>query len=178
MFILALIGVLTGGALILYALRVKKGKKRSLEIFSRESLLLLNNVFLCSAAALILIGTLYPLIIEMLNAGKISVGPPYFNFVILFPFLPLVFFIGLGVFSTWNSTSRNMMSSIKWVLGLSLITGLITALIVFDYSSLLTTIGIILAFWTLISGLLPIFRKTLKYRDIIKVLPMSLAILV
>ena len=175
MFILALIGVLTGGALIIYALRVKKGEKRSLEILSRESLLLLNNVFLCSAAALILIGTLYPLIVEMLDAGKISVGPPYFNFVILFPFLPLVFFIGLGVFSTWNSTSKNMVSSIKWVLGLSLIAGLVTAFIVFDYSNLLTTIGIILAFWTLISGLSPIFRKTFVFRNIIKVLPMSLA---
>ncbi|MBT3994040.1 MAG: hypothetical protein HOF02_08325, partial [Gammaproteobacteria bacterium] len=175
MFILALIGILTGGALIIYTMRVKKGEKRSLEILSRESLLLLNNVFLCSAAALILIGTLYPLIIEMLDAGKISVGPPYFNFVILFPFLPLVFFIGLGVFSTWNSTNRNMISSIKWVLGLSLIAGLVTAFIMFDYADLLTTIGIILAFWTLISGVSPIFRGTFVFRDIIKVLPMSLA---
>ena len=92
-FILGLLGLFTSGALLLFAMKHKKEKPVKIDILSRESFLLLNNVFLCTASGLILIGTLYPLALEMLDAGKISVGAPFFNFVLLIPFLPLLFFL-------------------------------------------------------------------------------------
>src|ERR1051325_4660194 len=81
-FILAFLALVVGGALLLYAWRAPKlVADGELKLFSREGLLLLNNVFLVAAAATVLIGTLYPLVLDALNAGKISAGPPYFNSV-------------------------------------------------------------------------------------------------
>ena len=83
LFILVLLAFFSGSALMIYSVKQKKSKQEKLHPLSRESLLLLNNVFLCASAGLVLMGTIYPLILEMLDLGKISVGPPYFNFVIL-----------------------------------------------------------------------------------------------
>ena len=91
LFILAFLGVCIGGSLALFAWRGPALRSRGgFETVSRESFILFNNLLLLVAAALILIGTLYPLFLDALNMGKISVGPPYFNVVFLIPTLPLV----------------------------------------------------------------------------------------
>ena len=85
-FILAFLVLVIGGSLLLYAWRAKQvGLGGKFEVVSRESLLLSNNVLLVVAAGSVLLGTLYPLIIDALNLGKLSVGPPYFNSVFGFP---------------------------------------------------------------------------------------------
>ena len=177
MFILMLLGFFTGGALILYSLKLKKDRRLRLKIFSRESLLLLNNVFLCTAAGLILIGTLYPMLVELFDAGKLSVGPPYFNFVFLIPFLPMLFFMGWGVFSTWkNSELQDLISRTKWIFIISILLSIIVTFAVYNYSGLLTFVGITLAGWTILTGSIP-FIKNLKLdrQNALKLLPMSLA---
>ena len=139
LFILMLLAFFTGSALIIYSIKQKKNRSEKLHPFSRESLLLLNNVFLCASAGLVLIGTVYPLILEMLDLGKISVGPPYFNFVILFPFIPLLIFIGIAVFSNWRNDSKNILKKVLPIF-LSLALGLAFPFI-YGWSSL-TLVGI------------------------------------
>ena len=177
MFILMLLGFFTGGALILYSLRLKKERRLKLKIFSRESLLLLNNVFLCTAAGLILIGTLYPLLVEIFNAGKLSVGPPYFNFVFLIPFLPMLFFMGWGAFSSWqDSELKDLISRTKWIFLSVILLSIFVTFAVYNYAGLLTLVGIILAGWTILTGATPFFKNLkLDRRNALKLLPMSLA---
>ena len=177
-FILGLLALFTCGALLLLAMKHKKEKPVKIDILSRESFLLLNNVFLCTASGLILIGTLYPLALEMLDAGKISVGAPYFNFVLLIPFLPLLFFIGLGVFTSWKfSNAKIMISKLKWVLVVSILFSIGCTVFLYGYAGFLTLIGITLAGWTIISGLMPLVERTSinTLENAMKILPMSLA---
>ena len=103
LFILAFLGVCIGGSLALYAWRGPELRTRGgFEAVSRESFLVFNNVLLMVATGLILIGTLYPLFLETLRLGKISVGPPYFNKVFIVPMLPLLALLGIGMHAGWK----------------------------------------------------------------------------
>jgi cytochrome c-type biogenesis protein CcmF len=75
------------------------------DLVSRETLLLVNNVLLTVAAGTVLLGTLYPLAVDALGLGKISVGPPYFNTVFVPLMVPLLFFVALGPLASWRSAS-------------------------------------------------------------------------
>ena len=106
LFILVFLGICVGGSLALFAwrgpgLRTKGG----FDTLSRETFLLANNLLLLVAAALILIGTLYPLFLDALNMGKISVGPPYFNVVFLIPTIPLLFLMAVGMHTVWKKSN-------------------------------------------------------------------------
>ena len=173
LFILMLLAFFTGSALIIYSIKQKKNRSEKLHPFSRESLLLLNNVFLCASAGLVLIGTVYPLILEMLDLGKISVGPPYFNFVILFPFIPLLIFIGIAVFSNWRNDSKNILKKVLPIIFLSLALGLVFPFI-YGWSSLLTLVGIYLALWTMITGISPLIRNQFSIKKTLVFMPMML----
>ena len=173
LFILMLLAFFTGSALIIYSIKQKKNRSEKLHPFSRESLLLLNNVFLCASAGLVVIGTVYPLILEMLDLGKISVGPPYFNFVILFPFIPLLIFIGIAVFSNWRNDSKNILKKVLPILFLSLALGLAFPFI-YGWSSLLTLVGIYLALWTMITGISPLIRNQFSIKKTLVFMPMML----
>ena len=115
-FILAFLGLVVGSSLLLFALRgpVVQRQQGDAEVvsysgLSREMMLLLNNVLLVSAMAMILIGTLYPLIADVLELGKISVGPPYFNFFFVPMTLGLMVAMGFAVFSRWKKTDALML---------------------------------------------------------------------
>ncbi len=102
-FILALLTIFIIGSLVLFAWRAPLLQSTAgFGLFSREAFLLLNNVLLVVSAALILLGTLWPLFMDAFSLGKISVGPPYFNAVFLVPGLPLVVAIGIGMHATWK----------------------------------------------------------------------------
>jgi len=104
-FILAFLAVVVGGSLILYAWRAPLLKSAAqTQLISRETTLLLNNIFLTVAASAILLGTLYPIAIDAMG-GKISVGPPYFNIVFLFLTAPLGVLIGIGMLIRWKNDS-------------------------------------------------------------------------
>ena len=115
-FILAFLGLVVGSSLLLFALRGPVVQRQqgdteavSYSGLSREMMLLLNNVLLISAMAMILIGTLYPLIADVLDLGKISVGPPYFNFFFVPMSLGLMVAMGFAVFSRWKKTDASML---------------------------------------------------------------------
>src|SRR5213592_1763649 len=102
-FILVFLLLVIGGSLLLYAWRAKQvGLGSKFEVLSRESLLLTNNVLLIVAAGSVLLGTLYPLFIDALNLGKLSVGPPYFNTVFVPLMAPAMFLIGVGPIARWK----------------------------------------------------------------------------
>ncbi len=104
LFILAFLAVVIGGALILYAWRAPAlDSDAGFKALSRETFLLLNNVLLIIATALILGGTLSPLIVEMIDGSKISVGPPYFEIAFAIPMVPLVYLIGVGMNTAWRT---------------------------------------------------------------------------
>lgn len=103
MFILAFLTVTVGGSLLIYALRAPKVTGgQPFAAVSRETLLLVNNLLFTCAAAMVLLGTLYPLIGEALNLGRISVGPPYFGFMFVLLMAPVVLLMPFGPFLKWR----------------------------------------------------------------------------
>src|SRR6185369_15529867 len=103
MFILTFLAIVIGGSLLLFAFRAP-GEERGqpFAAMSRETLLLANNLLLTAAAAMILLGTLYPLLSEALDLGKISVGGPYFGFLFTLLMAPLILLLPFGPLSRWQ----------------------------------------------------------------------------
>ncbi|HVC50592.1 MAG TPA: heme lyase CcmF/NrfE family subunit [Stellaceae bacterium] len=102
-FILLLLGVYTGGALLLYAVRAPKLVSGGLfSPISREGALLLNNLLLASAAATVFLGTLYPLFLDVLTHEKVSVGPPYYNMTFAPIMVPLLAAMAVGPMLPWK----------------------------------------------------------------------------
>ena len=106
-FILIFLGLVIGSSLLLYALRAPQladgeAEKSYFAASSRETLLLANNLLLTAACAMVLLGTLYPLIADALNLGKISVGPPYFSLLFIVLMAPLVALVPFGPITKWQ----------------------------------------------------------------------------
>jgi cytochrome c-type biogenesis protein CcmF len=102
-FVLGLLIVVTGGSLVLFAMRANTLKSDGLFApISREGGLLLNNVLLSTASGTVLLGTLYPLLADALELGKLSVGPPFFNMVFLPLMVPLIMAMGVGPLLSWK----------------------------------------------------------------------------
>ncbi len=105
-YILAIIAVTVGGALALYSrAHFANEAQKSFQLLSRESALLLNNIFLATATATVFIGTLYPLAIDALGLGKISVGPPYYSAVFLPLSVPFFMILPFGPILSWGRGS-------------------------------------------------------------------------
>ena len=105
-FILVLLALVIGGSLLLFAVRAPRvAAGGQFDLVSRETFLLANNVLLTVACGTVLLGTLYPLAVETMGLGKISVGPPYFNAVFVPLMLPLLFLVALGPHASWKSAS-------------------------------------------------------------------------
>ena len=112
LFILVFLALVVGGSLTLYALRALAVTSRvSFEWLSRESLILCNNVVFLVASLTVLFGTLFPLIMDALGAGKYSVGPPYFNAVFVPLMALLIPFMGVGPVSRWKKDSARRWQS-------------------------------------------------------------------
>src|SRR5581483_9763135 len=105
-FVLVFLALVVGGSLALYAWRAPQlARGAAFRLLSRESMLLANNVALAAAAGTVLLGTLYPLLIDALGLGKLSVGPPYFNSVFVPLMAPAVFLAGVGPLVRWREAS-------------------------------------------------------------------------
>ena len=117
-FILAFLAFVIGTALALYAWRASGiAGGGSFEVCSRETFLLANNVLLVATSATVLLGTLYPLLLDALDAGKISVGPPYFNSVFVPLMLPLALLLGFAPLGRWKRDEwRRLAAKIRWPL--------------------------------------------------------------
>ena len=114
-FILMLLAIVVGSSLMLFAARAPKVSLGGVfALVSRETLLLINNVLLVVAAASVLLGTLYPLIVDALGLGKISVGPPYFNAVFVPIMLPLLALIAAGPVARWKHDEFRALIAKLW----------------------------------------------------------------
>ncbi len=149
-FILAFLTLVIGGSLALYATRAHRvGTGGDFEPLSRESMLLANNVLLLVAAGSVLLGTLYPLFLDALALGKISVGPPYFEAVFVPLMAPLVFLMGIGPIARWKQASLpELWSRLRWALGVAVATGLALPAAAGRWSPLVS-LGLGLAVWIL-----------------------------
>jgi cytochrome c-type biogenesis protein CcmF len=147
-FILAFLVVVIGGSLALFAWRAPKvGLGGKFSLVSRETFLLVNNVMLVVAAGAVLLGTLYPLLLDALDMGKISVGPPYFDTVFLPLMVPMIFLMGLGPIARWKQASLpDMASRMKWAAAVSLVMALITPFLMGEWFAL-SSLGFAMAFW-------------------------------
>ena len=159
-FILIFLSLVVGASLVLYAWRAPKstmGGKFNLS--SRETLILLGNVFLVVSAGSVLLGTLYPLLIDALHLGKISVGPPYFNSVFVPIMIPLLVLMGIGPWASWKQTDLLTVIKRLWLAGLvAVLAGIAIPLIMGEFTWLAST-GFLLAFWVIASGCLQIIRQ-------------------
>jgi cytochrome c-type biogenesis protein CcmF len=110
LFVLVFLGIVIGGSLVLYALRApdNDANAKPFAAGSRETLLLLNNLLLTTACAMVLLGTLYPLLADALELGKISVGPPYFAMMFLLLMAPLVLLLPFGPLTRWQREDMAM----------------------------------------------------------------------
>ena len=103
--ILGLLVLVVGGAFVLYALRTKEvGMGGKFDLVSRESFLLANNVLMASALGAVMLGTLYPLIMEVMTGKKMSVGPPYFEAVFAPLLLPALWLMAMAAGSNWKAS--------------------------------------------------------------------------
>jgi cytochrome c-type biogenesis protein CcmF len=148
LFILAFLVVVIGGSLTLYASRAPKvGLGARFELVSRETMLLGNNVMLVVAMATVLLGTLYPLVLDALGLGKISVGPPYFASVFVPIMTPVIFLMGVGPLSRWRSTELpSLARRLRWAAGLTVVAALLTGWIAGSISAM-ATLGFMMAWW-------------------------------
>jgi len=124
-FILIYLGVVVGGSLTLYAARAPKMiQGGGFAGVSRETFLLVNNLVFAVMAAMVLTGTLYPLLIDALGAGKISVGPPYFGLLFTWLLIPIVLALPIGIYSRWQQDSSGRLSGmLRWPFLISLMVG-------------------------------------------------------
>ncbi|MGN6225444.1 heme lyase CcmF/NrfE family subunit [Pseudoxanthomonas sp.] len=102
LFILIFLGAVVGGSLVLYVLRAPRAPGGALVANSRQTLLLANNVLLAAACGMVMLGTLYPLLADALELGKISVGPPYFGLLFVVLMTPLVMLLPFGPLTKWQ----------------------------------------------------------------------------
>jgi len=128
LFILIFLAVVIGGSLALYAWRAPKvGLGARFSLMSRESMLLGNNVMFVVAMLSVLLGTLYPLVLDALGLGKISVGAPYFEAVFVPLMAPVVFLMGVGPLASWKSAlAPDLARRLRWAAGVSVVAALVT----------------------------------------------------
>lgn len=170
--LLAILLVVIGASLFLYALRapVVKGTA-SYTATSREVFLLINNILLVVATAGILLGTLYPLIHEAINgeANKVSVGPPYFNTIFLPLMALLVMFLSVGSISRWKKTSvTHLKQQLGKVLLASVLLGIVVPLVVTREVNIAIFVAVTLALWIVFGILRDIQVKTANKENLLQ----------
>ena len=152
-FILVFLALVVGGSLVLFALRSHRlAAAAGFDPVSREGMLLGNNVLLLVAAASVALGTLYPLALDALGAGKISVGPPYFEAVFVPVVAPMLFLMGAGPLAAWKrSRLPELGARLKWAAGVSL-----AAALTLPFAAgwrPMVALGLFLAFWIAASSI-------------------------
>ncbi|MDH1731118.1 heme lyase CcmF/NrfE family subunit [Pseudomonas chengduensis] len=170
-FILAFLLVVVGGSLALFAVRAPVVKSQvGFGLWSRETLLLVNNIVLVVSAAMILLGTLYPLVLDALTGAKLSVGPPYFNALFLPLMALLMAVISVGVLVRWKDTPLKWLGSmLAPVLVASVALAVVATFLHGDFHWAVLAVCL-LAFWVILAGVRDILDKT-RHKGLIKGLP-------
>jgi cytochrome c-type biogenesis protein CcmF len=161
-FILIFLSIVIGSSLLLYGVRVKDLEASPGFVpVSRETALLINNVMFVLMCSIVLLGTLYPLVIDMFGLGSVSVGPPYFNLFTALIFTPLLLIMAPGQLMRWK---RDNLGRIKWVSAIAAVVSLVVALLLgfllAPEFSPLVAIGAFVSLWILLHGLSDLRSQT------------------
>ena len=164
LFILIFLGLVSGGSLALYAWRaptlLNKFSRVRFALLSRETAILINNVFLGALCFTVLTGTLYPLILDALGVAKISVGAPYFNLLFVVIGVPLGLFVGAGALLRWKKDRAGRLGvKLAAPALISIIAGLLLPLQMRPYS-FNAALGIALGCWIILTALLVLYQRS------------------
>ena len=166
-FILIILAIATGVPLILYAIRsssIFKEKKIEFDILSKESALLINNLFLCTATATVLIGTLYPLFLDAFNGEKISIGPAYYNATFAPIMAPVILIMAIAPSLSWGKyKTKQLLKKLIFIIIITILGGLLLSMI--KGSTLFSIICGSLSIW-LFSGVLIDFASQIRLNKI------------
>jgi cytochrome c-type biogenesis protein CcmF len=162
LFILIFLSIVIGGSLTLFAWRAPKvGLGGRFALVSRESMLLINNVLLVVAAATVFLGTLYPLFLDALDLGKISVGPPYFEAVFVPLMIPVLLLMAVGPFVRWKDAHwPDVLRSLRWVAAATLAVVLLCAFLM--QATPMMIVGLAAAAWILLSTVWHLLQRLLR----------------
>ena len=159
-FILIFLALVVGSSLTLFAWRARTVTLGgSIGLFSRESMLLANSVLLVVACGAVLLGTLYPLVVDALNLGKLSVGAPYFNAVFVPLLVPVLFLMIPGTVANWKTaTVREVALHVRWLALASVLIGALTPFL-FGEWTFGVAMGLTLSAWVGIGSLQQVVQR-------------------
>ncbi|MBN8921860.1 MAG: c-type cytochrome biogenesis protein CcmF [Rhodanobacter sp. 68-29] len=158
-FILAFLAVVVGGSLLLYALRAPKvAGGKPFRVVSRETALLIGNLMLATAAAMVLLGTLFPLLGDALHLGRISVGPPYFGLLFPLLMLPVVLLLPFGPFLHWGKADGGVLKQVALRAGIAAAACAIVAAF-FVHGQLKAVAGVAATVWVAVGVLLYALKR-------------------
>ena len=160
LFILGILIVFIGGGLMMFALRASSLRQGGLFApISREGALVLNNLFLAASTVAILVGTLYPLVLETFSGSKISVGAPYFNLTAVPLFIILLALVPLGQSLAWKRGDLlGVMQRLLLAFGLSIVAVLIILAVTFG-GPVTAPLGVGLGLWMILGSATEIFHR-------------------
>lgn len=160
LFILGILIVLSGFGLLLYALRAASLKSPGrYQAFSREVLLIGNNVFLCAATLVVLLGTLLPLVHKELGLGSISVGAPFFNQMFTLLIVPFVLILGLGPLTRWKQQKASELQKQLLIAGGIALSAGVLINFAYDAPSYMGMLGMVLVFWILVATVQEVMQR-------------------
>ena len=161
LFVLGILAVVIGGSLTLFAVRAGMLANESrYELVSREMFLLLNNLILLTATTVVFLGTLFPLVADAFDLGKISVGPPYFNLLFVPLTLMLMAFMALGPQANWKRhDARVLLQPYGKILAAAILIGVAIPLLVFAKASVGVILASVLSCWVVMSAVRDIVAK-------------------
>ncbi|GAA0855915.1 heme lyase CcmF/NrfE family subunit [Aliiglaciecola litoralis] len=161
LFILAILAIVIGSSLTLFAIRAPQLKSVGrYQWFSREVMLIGNNLLLTAATIVVLLGTLLPLVHKELGLGSISIGAPFFNQMFVYLIVPFVLLLAMGPLSRWkNQSPKALQNHLLIAFGLSICAAL---LVQSSYSEMtyMATLGLVLSFWILVSTVQEVMQRT------------------
>ncbi len=163
-YILAFTALLGGYSLILFGTKSKKYFDNNyFAFFSKEGSILINNILMIIVCATVLLGTIYPLIVEAITNNKISVGEPYYNSTVIPIIIPAILVMGVGPILSWGKDDK--FKTFKKIIPSVLLTVVMTVIIFLIYKSytIIGIVGIILAFWIISNNLLLLLKKNNRY---------------
>jgi len=159
-FILSFLGIVVLSALALYAWRAPGLDSTA------------GFILLVIAATLVFIGTLAPLVFEVLELGKISIGPPWFNIAFIIPMLPLVFLIGIGMHTAWRHQPSNLLQGRLGVVAIaSVVFGILIPGLLYGRFGLMISVGVIAALWVMATSLMEPLRSWRRAEGATRITP-------
>lgn len=164
-FILGLLVAVTGGSLTLFSMRAHTLKSGGLFTpVSREGSLMINNILLSAAAGTVLLGTLYPLFMDVLNLGKVSVGPPFFNAVFIPLMVPVAALMAVGPMLSWKRANLwTAFRGLKWAGGAALVVTVLTWVMASGSSAFWSGCGLGLATWLFVGTMTELLKRLLPF---------------